>query len=59
MKVRVSIVSEFEKEFTEKNNSKKSILSNAITTLYDMATADLMQLGRVQVAKETWLEVEE
>ena len=59
MKVRVSIVYEFERKESYMACTKTSTVSDAVMALYKMPWAELGQLCRVQVAKETWLDVEE
>lgn len=60
MKVRVSIVYEFErKEHPGQLLSKSTISSEAIVQLYNMSMKELEPLCRVQTVKETWLDVEE
>lgn len=59
MKVRISIVYEFERKESYVACTKSSVAADAIAALYKMSWRDLAPLCKVQVAKETWLEVEE
>lgn len=59
MKVRVSIVYEFERKDSYMPCTKSSAITKAFENLNEMSYANLKDLCRVQVAKETWLDVEE